>query len=188
MCVVASYTPSAGDLAHYPGMCSDWESNQLPFGSQDGAQSTESHQSGLQDAFLKLMWYALTSVVQLVGTLSHNQKVAGLIPGQGTCLGCRFNSWSGVHDSWSGHIQEATSWCFSLALMFLSLSLPLSLKSKKIVFGRRFLKMMWKSLILFIMSFLLPVMNGSLYSPRENFCTIIASIQEGVKIYFVWKM
>ena len=26
-CVVASHAPSSGDLAHTPGMCSDWESN-----------------------------------------------------------------------------------------------------------------------------------------------------------------
>ena len=33
-CVVASHMLSAGDLAHNPGMFSDWESNQRPFGSQ----------------------------------------------------------------------------------------------------------------------------------------------------------
>ena len=27
-CVVASHVASTGDLAHNPGMCSDWESNQ----------------------------------------------------------------------------------------------------------------------------------------------------------------
>ena len=40
-CVVASCTLSTGDLAHNPGMCPDWESNQPPFRSQAGAQSTE---------------------------------------------------------------------------------------------------------------------------------------------------
>ena len=46
--MVASHTPThAGDLAHNPGMCPDWESNQQPFGSQSGAQSTEPHQPGL---------------------------------------------------------------------------------------------------------------------------------------------
>ena len=29
-CVVASRTPTTGDLAHNPGMCPDWESNQRP--------------------------------------------------------------------------------------------------------------------------------------------------------------
>ena len=33
-CVVAPGTPPTGDLAHNPGMCPDWESNQRPFGSQ----------------------------------------------------------------------------------------------------------------------------------------------------------
>ena len=27
-CAVASHAPSTGDLAHNPGMCPDWESNQ----------------------------------------------------------------------------------------------------------------------------------------------------------------
>ena len=29
-CVVASCVPPTGDLAHSPGMCPDWESNQRP--------------------------------------------------------------------------------------------------------------------------------------------------------------
>ena len=33
-CVVASCAPSTEDLAHNPGMCPDWESNQWPFGLQ----------------------------------------------------------------------------------------------------------------------------------------------------------
>ena len=45
-CVVASCTPPTGDLAYNPGMCSDWESNWQPFGSQPGAQATEAHQPG----------------------------------------------------------------------------------------------------------------------------------------------
>ena len=40
-CVVASCTPPTGDLAHNPGMCPDWESNQQPCGLQAGTQSTE---------------------------------------------------------------------------------------------------------------------------------------------------
>ena len=35
-----------GDLAHNPGMCPDWESNQQPFGLQACTQSTEPHQPG----------------------------------------------------------------------------------------------------------------------------------------------
>ena len=45
-CVVVSHIPHTGDLAHNPDMCPDWESNQWPFGSQAGAQSTEPHQPG----------------------------------------------------------------------------------------------------------------------------------------------
>ena len=44
---VASCTPLGGDPAHNPGMCPDWESNQRPFGSQAGTQSTEPYQPGL---------------------------------------------------------------------------------------------------------------------------------------------
>ena len=35
-----------GALAHNPGLCPDWESNQWPFGSQAGTQSTQPHQPG----------------------------------------------------------------------------------------------------------------------------------------------
>ena len=45
-CVVASHVPPTGDLACSPGMCSDWELNLRPFGSQASSQSTEPHQLG----------------------------------------------------------------------------------------------------------------------------------------------
>ena len=51
-CVVASHVPPIGDMAHNPGMCPDWESNQQPFGSQAGTQSTEPHQPGLNFTLL----------------------------------------------------------------------------------------------------------------------------------------
>ena len=41
--------PPAGDLASNPDMCSDWEMNRQPFGSQASAQSTEPHQPGRHD-------------------------------------------------------------------------------------------------------------------------------------------
>ena len=50
-CVVVSCIPLNGDQAHSPGMCPDWESNQVPFGSQAGAQSTEPHQPGAHVLF-----------------------------------------------------------------------------------------------------------------------------------------
>ena len=37
-CVVASHAPPTGDLAHNPGMCPNWDSNQRSFGLQAGAQ------------------------------------------------------------------------------------------------------------------------------------------------------
>ena len=45
--VVASLMPPTRDLARNKGMYPDWDSNQRPFGSQDGTQSTEPHQPGL---------------------------------------------------------------------------------------------------------------------------------------------
>ena len=49
--VAAPHRPPTGDLAHNPGTCPDWESNQQPFGLQDHAQSTELHQLG-RESFL----------------------------------------------------------------------------------------------------------------------------------------
>ena len=46
-CVVASRAPPTRDLAHNPGRYPDWKSNQQPFGSQAGTQSTKPHQLGL---------------------------------------------------------------------------------------------------------------------------------------------
>ena len=62
---------------------------------------------------------ALAGVAQVVGHHPAKQKVSGLIPTQGTCLGCRFGPQS-------GQVQEATNQCFPLTLMFLS---PFSLPS-----------------------------------------------------------
>ena len=44
-CVVASHTPPTGDLAHNPGMCPDWESNQQPFGVHKLVLNPLSHTS-----------------------------------------------------------------------------------------------------------------------------------------------
>ena len=45
-CVADDRAPPAGDPALNPGMCSDWELNLRPFGSQARTQSTELYQSG----------------------------------------------------------------------------------------------------------------------------------------------
>ena len=70
---VASRRPPAGDLAHNPGMCPDWESNQRPFSSQAGTQSTEPQQPGLTQLFLK-SWQDLTERWSSEALIS-NQKV-----------------------------------------------------------------------------------------------------------------
>ena len=49
--LLTSRTPPTGDLAGNPGMCSDWESNQVPLGSQASAQPTEPHHPGLTQSF-----------------------------------------------------------------------------------------------------------------------------------------
>ena len=62
-----------------------------------------------------------TTVMVLAGHLSQlkrhpmHKKAAGSIPDQGTNLGCGFNTY------W-GRIQDALDRCFSLTLMFVSLS------------------------------------------------------------------
>ena len=50
------HTPPTGDLACNPSMCPDWESNQWPFGSQAGTQSTEPYQLGRE----KLVFLSIT--------------------------------------------------------------------------------------------------------------------------------
>ena len=56
-------TPPTEDLAHNPGMCPDWESNQRSFDSQAGTQSTEPHQPGLL-LFLRVIDVTFCSVIQ----------------------------------------------------------------------------------------------------------------------------
>ena len=43
--------PQLGTWLATQGMCPDWESNQQPFGSQAGTQSTEPHQPGQERLF-----------------------------------------------------------------------------------------------------------------------------------------
>ena len=52
--MVAYGASPTGDLAHNPGMCPDWESNQRPLGFQAHAQSTEPHQPGLNVNILNM--------------------------------------------------------------------------------------------------------------------------------------
>lgn len=59
-------------------------------------------------------------MAQLVERHPVDQKVAGLIPSQGTYLGYGFGSRS-------GHVQETTNRCFSRQCVCVSLSLSLPL-------------------------------------------------------------
>ena len=66
---------------------------------------------------------ALSSVAQLVGRLPTKAKVAGLIPGQGTCLVCGFSP-----QLWNARSNESRF----LKSMFLSLFLPSPLSKNKL--------------------------------------------------------
>ena len=74
-CVVASCTPPTGDLACNPGTFPDWESNQLPFGSQAGTQSTEPHQPGLPHIIFNLFYGTDPNVVAKLFTLTCEKKI-----------------------------------------------------------------------------------------------------------------
>ena len=74
------------------------------------------------ECYKKSVQRAVRALAGWLSWLEHflvHQKVAGLIPTQGTCLHCGF-------DPLSGCLREATNQSFSLTLMPLSLSLSLS--------------------------------------------------------------
>ena len=93
-----------------------WAYGKSARGSENLAVSLRAHIK------IEITFLALAYVAQLVGALSRNQRVAGLIPGPGTYLGCR-------SDPQSRCVREATNQYFSPTSMFLSLlsSLPSSL-------------------------------------------------------------
>ena len=64
---------------------------------------------------------ALAGVAQWIECQSANQGIAGLIPRQGTCLGCGLGPQCRGVRAW----EATTHWCFSVSL---SLSLPHSRK------------------------------------------------------------
>ena len=70
---------------------------------------------------------ALTGVAQWIECQPARQKLAGLIPSQGTCLGCGPDPQLGAWERQLIYVS-LTHRCFSPSL---SLSLPLSLKIKK---------------------------------------------------------
>ena len=73
-CVVASRAPPTGDLAHNPGMCPDYESNQWPFGLQASTQSTEPHQPGLNAVIKNQLWENLPISSQFFKVTHLQQK------------------------------------------------------------------------------------------------------------------
>ena len=67
---------------------------------------------------------ALAGIGQWIELQTANQRVAGSVPSQGTCLGGRLGA------QWGGTWVATTHWCYSLSL---SPSLLLSLKINKIL-------------------------------------------------------
>ena len=69
--------PPAGDWAHNPGKCPDWESNLQPCGLQARTQSTETHQPGLNIAFLEKdkNSYPHRACILLRGMEEHNRDM-----------------------------------------------------------------------------------------------------------------
>ena len=76
----------------------------------------------IQFSFKEIVWCALAGVTQWVEHRPANWKVASLIPGQGTCLGCRPGPQLGV---WERQLMDV-----SLTHQCSSPSHPLSLKNK----------------------------------------------------------
>ena len=150
--MVASHATPTGDQAGNPGMFSDWESNPWPFDSQAGIRSTPARGLFIVLICLSLItndvehpfMYFLAICVSSLGNVKSNpllikkktiapawwlswlercpkhQKFTGSITSQGTYLGYSFNPLL-------GHVRKASNQCFSLALIFRSLSLLLLL-------------------------------------------------------------
>ena len=64
---VASLMSPAGDLAH---VCTDWELNQQPFGSQAGTQSTEPHQPGHESIYILIFGLRFVTLFYCIQSLS----------------------------------------------------------------------------------------------------------------------
>ena len=103
-----------GDLAHNPRMCPDWESNQWPFSSQAGTQSTEPYPPELASLFFFLIFIVIQ--LQLYAYLFFNfsffdlslsdscPKSLGLGQGLGICVFHRFRRWF-----WCGPFKSSTT-------------------------------------------------------------------------------
>ena len=78
---------------------------------------------------------ALTYVAQLIGHHPAKQKVTGLIPSQGTCLGCRFNlpGW-GAYERQPINVSLS---CFLSPSFFLPYPLSINKLKKKYIYLKK---------------------------------------------------
>ena len=114
-CVVASLSRPTGDLAHNPGMCPDWESNQWPFGSQACAQSTELHQPGLYFNFIyhglflswikKKVWNKYDKTLTTINMGKYNSEILTRESTKSYCW------WSHVHRCLHSFYCLSTKYC-----------------------------------------------------------------------------
>ena len=83
---------------------------------------------------IKRVARALAVWLSRFGYHPANWKVTGSIPGQGTCLGCRFSPRL-------GHMWKVIDWCFPITSTFLSLSFslpsPISKIKNRVKFKKR---------------------------------------------------
>ena len=94
--------------------------NPIPILSQDPVPFLYSH-----CLYLKLSDLSLAGWFSWLEHCPIHQKIVGLIPVQGICLGCRF-------DPRLGQVQEATNRCFSHTDMCVCVSLSFSLSLSQI--------------------------------------------------------
>ena len=62
--------PPTGDLAHKPGMCPDWESNQQLFGSQSGTQTRSAFLSNVSNRLIIHKTFFFNSAMIILGHFS----------------------------------------------------------------------------------------------------------------------
>ena len=91
------------DLACNAGMCPCWESDQRPFGSQVGTQSTAPHQPGLENTFIRTwLW---SNPCPTFGYLGSHRRLQG---SSGT-------EWWGKRRGASWETQQVPAHCHRLS-------------------------------------------------------------------------
>ena len=82
---------------------------------------------GIPELWYKNLLVTLASVAQLVGVLSHNQKVVCSIPSQGTYLGC-----GSLGLTWSRHqMMFLSHQCFSPSFSLKAMKICLWVRIRK---------------------------------------------------------